>query len=465
MLNQAAVEGHTPRGVASKYRFDGQMAAAVLGDLRLLFAVSEALQARRRFDGALSLHSAEVKFSFAKGGAGAKNPSEVHGKDELPVMGMIAELMIHANSSVARRIHQAFPDRACLRRHPLPQTEELNELVSFARERGIGIDPSTNKGLADGLLAAEALDDKQVAIVLKTMATRALAEAEYFSSGELPQADYFHYGLAVEFYTHFTSPIRRYADVIVHRLLMAAIDTSKPAPAMADPLADVCEEMNTMHRMHKQSSLMSQQLFFGLFFKAHGPIRVDAVVTDVLTGGVRVYVERFELHEMVYLSDKEGVVFVPSEGGGAAAAAAGVELKHSDEGKRISACRASQTIYSLGIFDHVQVDVRVHDHPAALFHLPRLECQFVAPAAPAGAAPALRQAPPRRETARGIKAKLTQREVHREEEALLARQEEDRAAARDAYEQFAMVTGQWDEARPNLMLAAPASSPTTTSSA
>jgi len=56
------------------------------------------------------------------------------------------------------------------------------------------------------------------------MTTRCMMQAVYFSSGTVSEKDYWHYGLATEIYTHFTSPIRRYSDVIVHRLLAAAID-------------------------------------------------------------------------------------------------------------------------------------------------------------------------------------------------------------------------------------------------
>jgi len=56
------------------------------------------------------------------------------------------------------------------------------------------------------------------------MATRCMFEAVYFCSADFDPKEYRHYGLAAEIYTHFTSPIRRYADVLVHRLLSASID-------------------------------------------------------------------------------------------------------------------------------------------------------------------------------------------------------------------------------------------------
>ncbi len=63
--------------------------------------------------------------------------------------------------------------------------------------------------------------------ILKSLTVRAMTEAKYFSTGDFDESDFYHYGLAADFYTHFTSPIRRYADLVVHRLLLAAIEAPR----------------------------------------------------------------------------------------------------------------------------------------------------------------------------------------------------------------------------------------------
>ena len=191
--------------------------------LRLLRDVARQVAARRTKDGALSLNSAELKFVLGDG----KSPQAVKTKDDMEVHDTIAELMILANSSVAKFIYDAFPSQALLRRHVSPDLARFKGLVALAAARGIKLDASSNAALAKSM---KALDRADVPVgartLLRSMATRAMSEAQYMCTGDASEdaaAPFTHYGLALEFYTHFTSPIRRYADVVVHRLLAAAL--------------------------------------------------------------------------------------------------------------------------------------------------------------------------------------------------------------------------------------------------
>ncbi|MES1904144.1 MAG: exosome catalytic subunit dis3, partial [Paramarteilia canceri] len=62
--------------------------------------------------------------------------------------------------------------------------------------------------------------------LMKTLVTRSMMQARYFCASYLPESEQYHYGQGIKFYTHFTSPIRRYADIIVHRLLAAKVTNS-----------------------------------------------------------------------------------------------------------------------------------------------------------------------------------------------------------------------------------------------
>lgn len=87
--------------------------------------------------------------------------------------------------------------------------------------------------------------------MLRILATRCMMQAVYFPSGIHTKEEFFHYGLAVPLYTHFTSPIRRYADVIVHRLLAVSVGADITYPDLLDKKKskDLCQNLNYRNRM------------------------------------------------------------------------------------------------------------------------------------------------------------------------------------------------------------------------
>lgn len=97
-----------------------------------------------------------------------------------------------------------FPNSALLRRHPFPRQESFASLKKAASQLGFTIRTESNLALSESLNKAVDPDDPNVNILLRALATRAMSEAEYFSTGSFEPRDYFHYGLALEFYTHFT---------------------------------------------------------------------------------------------------------------------------------------------------------------------------------------------------------------------------------------------------------------------
>jgi len=148
----------------------------------------------------------------------ARNPVAVHGHDALEVHDTIAELMIVANEAVAARLLDRLPSCALIRHHPPASEDRFAAVKEFCDAKGVRFVCATNKDVADSLRRARAALDKDSMAFLDNSVTRAMSEAQYAAGGAA--GTHFHYGLGLDTYTHFTSPIRRYADLVVARQLL-----------------------------------------------------------------------------------------------------------------------------------------------------------------------------------------------------------------------------------------------------
>eukprot|EP01052_Picozoa_sp_SAG31_P011042 SAG31_NODE_616_length_13519_cov_2.372876_4_plen_291_part_00 len=142
--------------------------SAVRDMLKLMMTIAMDVRRQRKERGALELHSAEVDFDLTRsviqstdnsdGPAGTPQTEGVTKQtvtatavtphQHLPVMEMIEEYMIMANSAVAKQIYTFCPHQACLRRHPLPRSDRFDELIKTAAVKGITLDASSNAALA-----------------------------------------------------------------------------------------------------------------------------------------------------------------------------------------------------------------------------------------------------------------------------------------------------------------------------
>ena len=197
-----------------------------------------------------------------------------------------------------------FPTLGILRRHQPPSREQFAPLLAAAKSVGVLLDISSSKTLADSLDRAVREDDPFFNKLLRILSTRCMMPAQYFCSGEIPKDQWHHYGLATQVYTHFTSPIRRYADVLVHRLLAAAIGVS-PLPACnADrgKQQDLCAHMNRRHRAAQYAQRASVNLYTNIYFKDKALVE-DGYVLHITNEHLQVLIPRFGIeHKLLYSS-------------------------------------------------------------------------------------------------------------------------------------------------------------------
>jgi len=239
---------------------------------------------RRRIDaGALTLASPEVKFVLD---SESLNPTDVQAYQLFEANALVEEFMLFANVTVGKKILRHYPTLSILRRHPAPNRSMFDALISKAKCKGFSINIEDSKHLADSLDAATIDSDPYFNKLLRILSTRCMSPAQYFCSGEYKPTDWHHYGLAAPVYTHFTSPIRRYADVCVHRLLAAAIGV-EPLPTHLSSksyLHDLAANMNRRHRSAQLAGRASVQLHTLIVFSGeNGEKEEDAYVLDVDT--------------------------------------------------------------------------------------------------------------------------------------------------------------------------------------
>ncbi|KAF5836944.1 hypothetical protein DUNSADRAFT_5221 [Dunaliella salina] len=273
--------------------------------LDILVRLTASLHAMRVENGALELSSSELRFTTDEKG----QPVAVKAKPKVPMMDVVAEMMIWTNAAVAQRTAAAFPGAALLRNHPPPREEAFEQVRAVLEQGALG--PSSK------ILAGAAVPGT---------------------------AGAYHYGLALQYYTHFTSPIRRYADVVAHRQLLAALQASmqplhqeqgseptnaRPAPAPPIPHAELmvmAERMNEQHRASKAAQKECMELY--LLLLLHSQPHVESALLISLQGRdqLDVFVPSIQLRGRVRVVDSRGRVQAPltgaEEGSDAAAAAA-----------------------------------------------------------------------------------------------------------------------------------------------
>ncbi|KAL8716485.1 MAG: hypothetical protein Q9225_006195 [Loekoesia sp. 1 TL-2023] len=270
--------------------------------MRALLMLSKKLKKKRMDAGALNLASPEVRVQTE---SETSDPVDVKTKELLDTNSLVEEFMLLANISVAGKIYESFPQTAMLRRHAAPPKTNFEELANQLKvKRGMELRTESSKFLADSL--DKCVDKKEPFFntLVRIMATRCMMSAEYFCSGTQSYPEFRHYGLASEIYTHFTSPIRRYADLVAHRQLATAIgyeqlDASLHSKAK---LEGVCKNINVRHRNAQMAGRASIEYYVGQALKGR-VIDKEGFVMKVFSNGFVVFVPRFGIEGLIRLSD------------------------------------------------------------------------------------------------------------------------------------------------------------------
>ncbi len=191
-------------------------------ELRILNTIALALRKERFGKGAVNFETTEVKFKLDPKG----KPLAVIPKVRKDAHKLIEEFMLLANKGVATFVYNikkgGDKNTFVYRTHDFPDPDKVEDFAKFARQFGhkLQVEEKTISRSLNALM--DEIEGKPEQNVLQSLAVRAMAKAKYTTD---PKG---HFGLAFQHYTHFTSPIRRYPDMMVHRMLQHYLDQGKP---------------------------------------------------------------------------------------------------------------------------------------------------------------------------------------------------------------------------------------------
>ncbi|KAJ4380496.1 exosome catalytic subunit dis3 [Didymella sp. IMI 355093] len=270
--------------------------------MRTLLMLSQKLKQKRMDAGALNLASPEVK---VRSESETSDPVDVHVKKSLATNSLVEEFMLLANISVAARNYEAFPQTALLRRHAAPPKSNFEELANQLKvKKGLELRSDSSGAVADSLDKCVDPNNPFFNTLVRIMATRCMMSAEYFCAGTQAYPEFRHYGLASEIYTHFTSPIRRYADLEAHRQLAAAIEYEQLDASLHSKakLEAVCKNINVRHRNAQMAGRASIEYYVGQALKGKD-INEEGFIMKIFSNGFVVFVPRFGIESLIRLRD------------------------------------------------------------------------------------------------------------------------------------------------------------------
>lgn len=265
-----------------------------------LHKIAQNLRKNRSESGALRLDQVKLQFCL-NGETGLPNGYSIYQQKDSNRL--VEEFMLLANMAVAHKTYNTFPKKALLRRHPPPKTKMMEDLRDLCKCLGVPIDITSSGTLQRSLWSYFGNDEFSGARmqVLVSMCSKPMQNALYFCTGCLEDEElYRHYALNVPLYTHFTSPIRRYADVLVHRTLSAVLGYTPEiqlTPIQINKQALQCNEKKTNSKRVQE---MSVDLYFSVFVKEAGPFEERAMVMGVYDKSFDIFILKFGVSKRVY---------------------------------------------------------------------------------------------------------------------------------------------------------------------
>jgi len=265
-------------------------------EIRLLDTLARKIRKKRIKEGSIEMGGIEVRFKLAEDN---KKPIGVYFKEQKEANKLIEEFMLLANKSVAKTLSEASWANV-YRVHDTPNMEKLNALVGVCKTFGYDIeiydDSAEIKKTLNGLL--KEIKETPEENMIETLVTRCMSKATYTIK------NIGHYGLGFTHYSHFTSPIRRYPDLITHRILLDFLDKkSQGNPGKIEEQAKWCSARELVAAKAQRDSIKYKQAEYLL--DKIGKV-FDGIVSGVTDWGMYVELIESKCEGMVRYQSLEG---------------------------------------------------------------------------------------------------------------------------------------------------------------
>ena len=292
--------------IHSDRRFSYEQAQEVLeslqGDLpkelTILNTLAKKMRDQRFKEGAISFETIEVKFQLDEKG----KPLAVIAKVRKDAHKLIEEFMLLANKKVAEFVFNLKKGKdtntMVYRTHDAPNPEKLAALSTFAKRFGHKVELDDENTIAKNLnKLSEEVEGKPEQNVLQSLAIRTMSKAIYSIEPDM------HFGLAFKHYSHFTSPIRRYPDVMAHRLLQHYLDGGKSANK--DYYIDACVHSSAQEKLAAEAERSSIKFKQVEFMQSSIGIEFEGIVSGVTEFGMFVELVETKCEGMIRLADMD----------------------------------------------------------------------------------------------------------------------------------------------------------------
>lgn len=283
--------------------------SAILDRVRSMHELSKVLTRKRMKEGSIDFESSEAKFRFDRDG----KPAEIIKKVRLDSHRLVEEFMLLANKVVATHIGLARKEDHVkpfiYRIHDSPDPDRVRELAAFVERMGFklplegGVPSKALQKLLDQVKGTE------VENVINEVALRAMAKAVY------SERNIGHYGLAFDYYSHFTSPIRRYPDLVVHRLLkeyQGRMGQSR-REQLLQRLPDIARHSSVRERVAMEAERAAIKVMQVEYMKRHLGDEFEGVISGVTRFGMFVEINDLLVEGMIHVRDLEDDYYVYDE--------------------------------------------------------------------------------------------------------------------------------------------------------